>query len=131
MYEIKVDNKNVGYSESVVYIRLHNNGCYVPCNPEDAEGFCVKTAKTRTDEKGEEYTFLSDTVYRLKEKGLRGTEPIASIETIEGAIKIAEHEKSLSIILGEDFAINTLEKARQVKTKIDKEVVSPNSVRKE
>jgi len=80
---------------------------------------------------GETYTFLSDTVYRLKEKGLRGTEPIASIETIEGAIKIAEHEKSLSIILGEDFAINTLEKARQVKTKIDKEVVSPNSVRKE
>ena len=30
MYAIKSGGKVVGYSDTVVYVRLHENGCYVP-----------------------------------------------------------------------------------------------------
>ena len=44
MYAIKSGGKVVGYSDTVVYVRLHENGCYVPCDEAEAEGFCIKTA---------------------------------------------------------------------------------------
>ena len=31
MYQIKQDGAVIGYSDTVVFIRLHENGCYVPC----------------------------------------------------------------------------------------------------
>ena len=50
MYAIKSGGKVVGYSDTVVYVRLHENGCYVPCDEAEAEGFCIKTAIDRKDE---------------------------------------------------------------------------------
>lgn len=44
MYAVKSAGEIIGYSDTLVYIRLHKNGCYVPCTPAEAEGFCVKTA---------------------------------------------------------------------------------------
>ena len=52
MYAIKSGGKVVGYSDTVVYVRLHENGCYVPCDEAEAEGFCIKTAIDRTDAGG-------------------------------------------------------------------------------
>ena len=50
MYAIKSGGKVVGYSATVVYVRLHENGCYVPCDEAEAGGFCIKTAIDRKDE---------------------------------------------------------------------------------
>lgn len=64
MYAIKSGGKVVGYSDTVVYVRLHENGCYVPCDEAEAEGFCIKTAIDRTDEEtNETTTYLEDFVY--------------------------------------------------------------------
>ena len=86
MYKITSEGAVVGYSDTAVYIRLHNNGCYVPCEKEEAEGFCVKTAIDYTDEEtGEEMTRLEDFVYRLTEDGLNGVEPMGKLEPVSGA----------------------------------------------
>ena len=72
MYAIKSGGKVVGYSDTVVYVRLHENGCYVPCNEAEAEGFCIKTAIDRKDEEtGETTTYLEDFVYAFADGGLR------------------------------------------------------------
>ena len=93
MYAIKSGGEDVGYSDTVVYIRLHENGCYVPCDEEEAEGFCVKTAIDRTDkETGETTTYLEDFVYAFTDGGLLGIEPVGSVETVSGAIMLAKAE---------------------------------------
>lgn len=101
MYKITSEGAVVGYSDTAVYIRLHNNGCYVPCEKEEAEGFCVKTAIDYTDEEtGEEMTRLEDFVYRLTEDGLNGVEPMGKLEPVSGALMLAESDKVLDILLG-------------------------------
>lgn len=101
MYAIKSGGAVVGYSDSVVYVRLHENGCYVPCDEAEAEGFCVKTAIDRTDEEtGEETTFLEDFVYSLSDGGLLGVEPVGSVEVVSGTLMLAENDKVLDILLG-------------------------------
>ena len=71
MYAIRSGGEAVGYSDSLVYIRLHVIGCYVPCDEAEAEGFCVKTAIDRTDkETGETTTYLEDFVYAFADGGL-------------------------------------------------------------
>lgn len=101
MYKITSEGAVVGYSDTAVYIRLHNNGCYVPCEKEEAEGFCVKTAIDYTDEEtGEEMTRLEDFVYRLTEDGLNGVEPMGKLEPASGALMLAESDKVLDILLG-------------------------------
>ena len=39
MYAIKSGGKVVGYSDTVVYVRLHENGCYVPFDEAEPRGF--------------------------------------------------------------------------------------------
>ena len=41
MYAIKSGGKVVGYSDTVVYVRLHENGCYVPCDEAEGGGVFV------------------------------------------------------------------------------------------
>ena len=74
MYAVKKEGAFTGYADRIVLIRLHGNGCYVPCEEAAAEGFCAKMAVTLTDEDGKEYQALSDTVFRLAGKLLKGTE---------------------------------------------------------
>lgn len=101
MYKITSGGEVVGYSDAAVYIKLHKNGCYVPCEKEEAEGFCVKTAIDFTDEEtGEEMTRLEDFVYRLNEDGLLGVEPMGELEDVSGTLMLAESDKVLDILLG-------------------------------
>lgn len=101
MYAIKSGGEVVGYSDTLVHIRLHENGCYVPCAEAEAEGFCVKTAIDRTDaETGETTTFLEDFVYTLADGGLLGIEPVGSVEAVSGTLMLAENDKVLEILLG-------------------------------
>ena len=101
MYKITSDGAVVGYSDTVVYIKLHENGCYIPCEKEEAEGFCVKTAIYFTDEEtSEKMTRLEDFVYRLTEDGLNSVEPMGELEDVSGTLMLAESDKVLDILLG-------------------------------
>ena len=101
MYAIKSGGKVAGYADSFVYIRLHENGCYVLCTEAEAEGICAKIAQEYADaETGETATYIADTVFRLTDNGLRGTEPVASVENVSGALTLAENNKVLDILLG-------------------------------
>ena len=100
MYAVKREGTFAGYADSIVLIRLHSNGCYVPCEEAEAEGFCAKMAVTQTDEAGKEYQALSDTVFRLAGKLLKGTEPEGSYEEMGAAIPLTDAENAINILLG-------------------------------
>ena len=101
MYAVKQDGAFAGYADSIVPIRLHGNGCYVPCKEDQAEGFCAKMVVTLTDEDGKEYQALSDTVFRLAGKLLKGTEPEGSYEEMGASIPLTDAETAAKILLGE------------------------------
>ena len=101
MYAVKKNGAFAGYADSIVLIRLHGNGCYVPCKEDQAEGFCAKMAVTITDEKGTEHQVLSDMVFRLAGKLLKGTEPEGSYEEMGAALPLTDAETAAKILLGE------------------------------
>lgn len=100
MYAVKQDGAFAGYADSIVPIRLHGNGCYVPCEEDQAEGFCAKMAVTLTDEEGTEYQTLADTVFCLADHTLKGTEPIGSYEEMGAALPLTDAENAVNILLG-------------------------------
>ena len=101
MYAVKQDNAFAGYADSIVLIRLHDNGCYVPCEEAEADGFCAKMAVTITDEEGAEYQVLSDMVFHLADHMLKGTEPEGSYEEMGAALPLTDAETAAKILLGE------------------------------
>ena len=101
MYAVKKKGAFAGYADSIVLIRLHSNGCYVPCKEAEAEGFCAKMAVALTDKDGKEYQALSDTVFRLAGKLLKGTEPEGSYEEMGAALPLTDAENAAKILLGE------------------------------
>ena len=102
MYKITQTGAFAGYADSIVLIRLHSNGCYVPCEEAEAEGFCAKMAVTLTDEDGKEYQALSDTVFHFAGHTLKGTEPEGSYEEMSAALPLTDAETAAKILLGED-----------------------------
>ena len=102
MYVVKQDGTFAGYADSIVPIRLHSNGCYVPCEESEADGFCAKMAVTITDEEGNEYKTLTDTVYRTDGHTMKGTEPEGSYEEMGAALPLTEAETAVKILLGEE-----------------------------
>ena len=102
MYAVKQDGVFAGYADSIVLVRLHGNGCYVPCKEAEAEGFCAKMAVTLTDEDGKEYQALSDTVFHLADHTLKGTEPEGSYEEMGAALPLTDAETAAKILLGEE-----------------------------
>lgn len=117
MYKIISGGQIVGYSETIVYIKLHGNGCYVPCAKSEAEGFCIKPAVEMDTE-----TRLVDTVYALTEGGLSGTEPIGEVEVISGTLKIAFIEKIFNTIVGSLPVNISAEKALLLRSKIEEAI---------
>ena len=102
MYAVKKEGVFSGYADSIVLIRLHNNGCYVPCKEAEADGFCAKMAVTLTDEDGKEYQALSDTVFRFAGKLLKDTEPEGSYVEMAAAMPLTDAETAAKILLGEE-----------------------------
>lgn len=102
MYAVKQDGAFVGYADSIVLIRLHDNGCYVPCKETEADGFCAKMALTIRDEEGVEHQVLSDMVFHLADHTLKGTEPEGSYEQMGAAIPLTDAETAAKILLGEE-----------------------------
>ena len=101
MYAVKQDGAFAGYADSIVPIRLHGNGCYVPCKEDQAEGFCAKMAVTITDEEGTEHQVLSDMVFHLTDHTLKGTEPEGSYEEMGAALPLTDAETAAKILPGE------------------------------
>ena len=101
MYAVKKEGEFSGYADSIVFIRLNSNGCYVPCEKAEAEGFCAKMAVTLTDEDGKEYQALSDTVFHFAGHMLKGTEPEGSYEEMSAALPLTDAENAAKILLGE------------------------------
>lgn len=82
MYKVTLPN-SIEYLEAVRFITLHSNGCYVLCEEKAADGICIKLPITLTNEEtGEPYEAVQDTVFALKEGGLHGTEPLATVKAI-------------------------------------------------
>lgn len=100
MYRIASKNIFAGYADSVVPIRYHPDGFYILCEKSEADGFCAKMAVTLTDEDGKEYQALSDTVFRLAGRLLKGTEPEGSYEEMGAAIPLTDAENAINILLG-------------------------------
>ena len=101
MYAVKKDGAFAGYADSIMLIKLHSNGCYVPCKEEESEGFCAKMAVTIRDEEGTEHQALSDTVFHFAGHTLKGTEPEGSYEEMGAAIPLTDAENAAKILLGE------------------------------
>ena len=102
MYAVKQDGAFAGYADSIVLIRLHSNGCYVPCEETEADGFCAKMAVTITDKEGTEHQVLSDMVFHLADHTLKGTEPEGSYEEMGAALPLTDAETAAKILLGEE-----------------------------
>ena len=101
MYKITQTGTFAGYADSIIFIRLHSNGCYVPCEEAEAEGFCAKMAVTITDEDGNDNHVLSDMVFHLTGHTLKGTEPEGSYEEMGAALPLTDAEIAAKILLGE------------------------------
>lgn len=101
MYAVKRDGAFAGYADSIVPIRLHGNGCYVPCKEAEADGFCAKMAVNIMDEEGIEHQALSDMVFHLTDHTLKGTEPEGSYEQMGAALPLTDAETAAKILLGE------------------------------
>lgn len=102
MCAVKQDGTFAGYADSIVPIRLHGNGCYVPCEENQAEGFCAKMAVMLTDEDGKEYQALADTVFHFIGHTLKCTEPEGSYEQMGAALPLTDAETAAKILLGEE-----------------------------
>lgn len=102
MYAVKQDGAFAGYADSIVPIRLHGNGCYVPCKEDQAEGFCAKMAVNIMDEEGIERQVLSDIVFHLTGHTLKGTEPEGSYDEMGAALSLTDAETAAKILLGEE-----------------------------
>ena len=102
MYRITSKSTFAGYADSVVPIRYHPDGFYILCEKSEADGFCAKMAVTITDEEGNEYRTLTDTVYRTEGHTLKGTEPEGSYEEMGAALPLTDAETAAKIQLGEE-----------------------------
>ena len=109
----------VGYADSVVNIRLHKNGSYVPCADDEADGFCAKMAVPMKDEDGNEYHSLSDTVFCLAGHELRGTEPVGSYEEMGAAIPLTEAESAVGAVVALTGEVVTVARAAELRPVIE------------
>lgn len=114
----------VGYADSVVNIRLHKNGSYVPCADDEADGFCAKMAVSMKDEDGNEYHSLSDTVFCLAGHELRGTEPVGSYEEMGAAIPLTEAESAVGAVVALTGEVVTAARAAELRPMIEAAAMS-------
>lgn len=103
MYAVSKEGVFAGYADSVVSIRLHENGSYVPCAESEAQGFCAKMARELTTEDDESITGMVDTVYCFNGKVMHGDEPIGSFEQINGAAHLMNSENAVTALVGQSI----------------------------
>lgn len=112
MYAVSKEGVFAGYADSVVSIRLHENGSYVPCADDEADGFCAKMARELTTEDDESITGMVDTVYCFNGKVMHGDEPIGSFEQINGAAQLMNSENTVTALVGQSITPQRAAKLR-------------------
>ena len=88
MYKVN-SNGNVYFADTVLPIIVADNGCYI-LSKEDTGGVVAKISVET-----EEGRQLADKVFRTRENGLHGTEPLCTYEQINGAQMMAVYESAL------------------------------------
>ena len=88
MYKVN-SNGNVYFADTVLPIIVAENGCYI-LSKEDTGGVVAKISVETEDG-----TQLADKVFRTRENGLHGTEPLCTYEQISGAQMMAVYESAL------------------------------------
>lgn len=121
MYAVTKSGTFDGYADSVVPIKLHTNGCYIPCREDEAEGFCAKVARELTMEDGESITATVDTVYCFNGKAMHGNEPIGSFEQIGGVAQLMNSENTVAALAG---SVITPQRAVELRPIIEQATVS-------
>lgn len=114
MYAVSKEGAFGGYADSVVSIRLHENGSYVPCADDEADGFCAKMARELTTKDDESITGMIDTVYCFNGKVMHGDEPIGSFEQINGAAQLMNSENAVTELVGQKITPQRAAKLRPV-----------------
>lgn len=114
MYVVSKEGVFAGYADSVVNIRLHENGSYVPCADDEADGFCAKMARELTTEDDESITGMVDTVYCFNGKVMHGDEPIGSFEQINGAAQLMNSENTVTALVGQTITPQRAARLRSV-----------------
>ena len=94
MYKVTVEGAFAGYSDTAVYVKVAGNGSYVPCDPAEAGGVCVKLPYEHTDETAE------DIVFRFPGGELLGIEQEATLEETSGTLLVEQAEEVVNILLG-------------------------------
>ena len=103
MYKVTVDGVLAGYSDTAVYVRLADNGCYVPCEEGYAAGVCVKLPAEHEDGEGNTIRTTEDVVFAFTPGALIGTEQVAELEEVSGSLMLeaaGEAVAVLNILLG-------------------------------
>ncbi len=121
MYAVTKNEAFDGYADSVVPIKLHTNGCYIPCRENEADGFCAKVARELTTEDGESITVTVDTVYCFNGKAMHGDEPTGSFEQIGGAMQLMNSENAVTALVGTSI---TPQRAVELRPIIEQAAVS-------
>lgn len=88
MYKVN-SNGNVYFADTVLPIIVADNGCYI-LSEGDTGGVVAKISVETEDGRQ-----LSDKVFRTRENGLHGTEPLCTYEQISGAQMMAAYESAL------------------------------------
>ena len=88
MYKVN-SNGSVYFSDTVLPIIVADNGCYI-LSEGDTGGVVAKIIVETPEGKQ-----LADKVFRTREDGLRGTEPLCTYEQISGALMMAVYESAL------------------------------------
>lgn len=109
MYKVTVEGAFAGYSDTAVYVKVAENGAYVPCEPPEAEGVCVKLPYEHTDEDGNTVKTVEDIVFKLPGGELLGMEQEAEIEETSGALLMDDMQSALETMGVEDIPDSTTE----------------------
>ena len=88
MYKVN-SNGNVYFADTVLPVIVADNGCYI-LSKEDTGGVVAKISVET-----EEGRQLADKVFRTRENGLHGTEPLCTYEPISGAQMMEVYESAL------------------------------------
>ena len=89
MYKVNSDG-NVYFADTVLPVIVADNGCYI-LSKEDTGGVVAKISVETEDG-----TQLADMVFRTREDGLHGTEPMCTYEPISGAELLSAYENALN-----------------------------------
>lgn len=119
MYAVSKEGVFAGYADSVVSIRLHENGSYVPCADDEADGFCAKMAVPMKDEDGNEYHGLSDMVFCLAGHELSGTESVGSYEEMGAAVPLTESKNAVGAVVALTGKVVTMARAAELRPMIE------------